>query len=194
MLTVSSIFKDFFDRPEDDPLLNENTEEDPAASDATDAQDGEPEGHPSDNAPSDANPPVSGDGARRPSRIQSSDDRSPPDRDSPLPPDTGGILTGLDSSIRAAGVDENDEAAKANAPTPDPPKGDKSEEGPVRTKKFVVPYHATEKDLYAVNDALANGWSFRRIAVSGVRSSMKPQGKKIIITLELDEPRSLFDF
>jgi hypothetical protein len=57
-----------------------------------------------------------------------------------------------------------------------------------------VPYNANPQDLEEVNEAISAGWSFRRIAVTKTRASVKPEGKKVIITLELDEPRSLFDF
>ena len=71
---------------------------------------------------------------------------------------------------------------------------EEANQAPKRTRKFVVPYNAHGEDLKEVNDAVADGWSFRRIAVAESRNSVKPEGKKVIITLEINEPRTLFDF
>ncbi len=177
LLSLSSIFQDFFDSPEDDPLLqDDSTSDDDPSSDSTDGHDA-PNG-----ASAGDKPAVGGDGV--------SSDTTPP----PASADTSDLEVSLSkellSNVLRHGI-AND-CTEASADASEESRSDDS--APQRTKKFVVPYDASAEDLEEVNEAVSSGWSFRRIAVTKARASVKPEGKKVIITLEQTKPRSLFDF
>jgi len=179
LLSLSSIFQDFFDAPEDDPLLQDDAASSPKPS-GEDASSQEDRSH---NTPADSR----GDGVSSapPSMAQTSD----ADADSGTDPAFANVFEALPDNLK----DHEGDALDTGTPS-ETSLARSGDESPRRTRKFVVPYNASAEELKDVNDAIANGWSFRRISISKTRSSVKPEGKKIIITLELNEPRSLFDF
>jgi hypothetical protein len=187
LLSLSSIFQDFFDSPEDDPLLQDDSTSDDSSGRASSGSTDDRSSATSDrDAPSGASagdkPAVGGDGV--------SSDTTPP----PASADTSDLEVSLSeellSNVLRHGI-ANDRT-EASADASEESRSDDS--APQRTKKFVVPYDATAEDLEEVNEAISSGWSFRRIAVTKARASVKPEGKKVIITLEQTKPRSLFDF
>lgn len=182
VLSLSSIFQDFFESPEDDPLLQDGTVSDEdAPEDAS--------GHASDSTRGRRDERTStrtttgGDGVPSDAAESARDTADNADMDVALP-------EGLSSNLLRHGT--SGEASDTDAPA-ESATDDQKEEAE-RTKKFVVPYNASAEDLHDVNEAIESGWSFRRISVTKARTSVKPEGRKVIITLELNEPRSLFDF
>lgn len=183
VLSLSSIFQDFFESPEDDPLLQDGTvSNEDAPEDAS--------GHASDSARNRREDRTStrtatgGDGVPSDAAESARDATEDADMDVALP-------EGLSSNLLRHGT-----SGEAPAPDDAPAESaiDDQDEEAERTKKFVVPYNASADDLRDVNEAIESGWSFRRISVTKARTSVKPEGRKVIITLELNEPRSLFDF
>lgn len=186
LLSLSSIFQDFFDSPEDDPLLQDDSTSDDSSDRASSGSTSDRSSATSDrDAPNGASagdkPAVGGDGV--------SSDTTPP----PASADTSGLEVALPEELSADVLRHsiaNDHTDASTASTD----SSGADEAPRRTKKFVVPYNASTDDLEEVNEAISSGWSFRRISVTKARASVKPEGKKVIITLELNKPRSLFDF
>ena len=193
LLSLSSIFEDFFDSPEDDPLLQENEEGAPEnAENAESSQGSKDPSRDAEPASDDASESaISGDG-------HTSDTHEPVTSDStgPAPHANPAIPEGLSSNLLRHGQTGQTPPPEGDAQSsPHDDESTDAQDAPKRTRKFVVPYNASSKDLEEVNEAVSTGWSFRRIAVTRSRTaSVKPEGKKVIITLELDEPRSLFDF
>lgn len=202
LLSLSSIFQDFFDTPEDDPLLQDNDDVEPESSDvkadeeetsphgshtekevasSLDQDDSPPEGSDTEDAPD-----TNGDGM---SSVPPEITHAPTDSSDAL---SANVPDGLSDNLMRHGSDSD----YFGEPTQPPSNQNKEQanQAPKRTRKFVVPYNARGEDLEEVNDAVADGWSFRRIAVAESRNSVKPEGKKVIITLELNKPRTLFDF
>lgn len=182
LLSLSSIFQDFFDSPEDDPLLQDES----ASSDASDCADDRSSttsDHDARDDPSAHDDPiVGGDGV--------SSDPTPP----PTPADTSDLEVALPEELSANLLRHGITDDHMDAPADSSEESRSDDDAPQRTRKFVVPYDASAGDLEEVNGAISSGWSFRRISVTKARTSVKPEGKKVIITLERTKPRSLFDF
>lgn len=211
LLSLSSIFQDFFDAPEDDPLLQDDAASSPKPSgeDAEDSSTNHGPRPPKNHAHEE---PSSTHNSGSSSRSSSQEDRShnapadsrgdgvssaPPSMaqtsDADTDPDTGSAFANVFEALPDNLKDHIGDASDTGTPS-ETSLARSGDESPRRTRKFVVPYNASAEELKDVNDAISNGWSFRRISISKTRSSVKPGGKKIIITLELDKPRSLFDF
>ena len=194
LLSLSSIFEDFFDSPEDDPLLQENEEGAPENAESAESS------RSSEDDPSKDTGPASDDASE--SAVSrdghASDTHKPVTSDStdPAPRANPAIPEGPSSNLLRHGQTGQTPPPEGDArPSPHDDESTDAQDAPKRTRKFVVPYNASSKDLEEVNEAVSTGWSFRRIAVTRSRTaSVKPEGKKVIITLELDKPRSLFDF
>jgi hypothetical protein len=194
LLSLSSVFRDFFDSPEDDPLLQDESDATSGAENTAGSPGPADEQSGSERASYDAEAPVGGDGrsskqerpdSGTPDEASVADPIAPEDRGGPPVPE--GLASNLLGGDGTGSVNTSGSSSQYHEPSDD-------QHSPKRTKKFVVPYNANPQDLEEVNEAISAGWSFRRIAVTKTRASVKPEGKKVIITLELDEPRSLFDF
>lgn len=188
LLSLSSIFEDFFDTPEDDPLLQEGSSPEPSkdpSSEQTTSKRKSATSHESRHNP---------DGGW-PSSDRLLGNTSPFEK---KPVDAGSAAPNEDGSRAPHSVTQpprhSRDQPKPQSHASDRSGGDGSGDAMKRTQKFVVPYRAGREDLMEVNDALGSGWSFQHIAVSEARPSAKPGSKKLIITLEMDKPRSLFDF
>lgn len=198
LLSLSSIFQDFFDAPEDDPLLQDETapsHEGPSPEeDAADPNDDASGQLPASSQKGDSPTPEDAPDQRDTSSTTHGDgaSSSPPRMADTSIDRSGDTPVGLSSNL----LRELNKSPLPDDETHEAPENDPDDaRAPKRTRKFVVPYNAGTEDLEEVNDAIANGWSFQGIAVTKSRAtSVKPQGKKVIITLELDKPRSLFDF
>ena len=191
LLSLSSIFEDFFDTPEDDPLLQEDAS--PASSRDSSSEQATSE-HESTTSHTSHDSKRDADGGW-PSSDRLLEDASPfeqkpVDASSTAPNEGGGHAP---RSVTQPPTHSH-EQPKSQSHAADRSRGDGSSDAMKRTQKFVVPYRAGRDDLAEVNDALESGWSFQHIAVSEAQPSAKPVSKKLIITLEMNEPRSLFDF
>lgn len=191
LLSLSSIFQDFFDTPEDDPLLQGDSASDGSPDSADNRSSTPSEDDARDNTSVD-DPMVGGDGA------SSDADADVPSKKADTGTSESGtsgpevaLPEGLSSDVLRHGISEEQQT---ETPAASSAESHRDDSAPQRTKKFVVPYNASTEELEEINEAISSGWSFRRIAVTKTRASVKPEGKKVIITLEQTKPRSLFDF
>lgn len=195
LLSLSSVFHDFFETPEDDPLLQDD---DDMGSDSSDMETEEETPNRGPRPSSEISSPLNQDD---PLAEESTDDAEEMNGDgiSSEPPHMIHTSADAASANVPANLSEDfmqhlNNADSPGTHSPPPSNQEDTDSPPRRTRKFVVPYNASVEDLKEVNDAIASGWSFQCIAVAKARASVKPEGKKVIITLKLDEPRTLFDF